>query len=371
MLKNISIIVILVITSLFASTKSSNGETIPPAIPVDPISAIIEAFESYDVVALGEGDHNNVQGHEFRLALINDPKFIDTVDDILVEFGSSANQSLIDDFVNGKDIPQLALSKIWLNTTQPNAVWDSPIYEEFFREVRKINSTLPKEKRLRVLLGDPAINWQTIQSKEDYKKAVKRNSRNTNPANIIKQEVIEKKRKVLAIFGEGHYTRKNIYWLFKDRERAEREFNSPVNTIVALLERDGISVFSIWTETGIELSAVQANVSTWKTPSLAMLKNNQLGIEAYTTFYPFPRWIINKEGEMEKVKTDKVQSPRMQDQFDAILYVGSHSSIKYSKVPQELCNDSNYMKLRLDRMAIFARGGVKRLRAHCDELLKK
>ena len=45
-----------------------------PAVRVDPISTIIDAFASYPVVALGEGAHGNVQGHAFRLALFDDAR---------------------------------------------------------------------------------------------------------------------------------------------------------------------------------------------------------------------------------------------------------------------------------------------------------
>lgn len=43
-----------------------------PATPLEPISAIIDAFRTHDIVALGEGQHNE-QGYAFRLALIRDP----------------------------------------------------------------------------------------------------------------------------------------------------------------------------------------------------------------------------------------------------------------------------------------------------------
>src|SRR5262245_34204398 len=49
------------------------------AVPVDPVTALIDAFDAYPVVALGEGDHGNEQSFAFRLALIRDPRFADHV----------------------------------------------------------------------------------------------------------------------------------------------------------------------------------------------------------------------------------------------------------------------------------------------------
>jgi hypothetical protein len=101
-----------------------------PAIPVDPIIGIVNAFETHTVVALGEGNHGNEQGHAFRLELIRDPRFAAVADDIVVEFGNSLYQDVVDRFVNGEDVPYGELSRVWQNTTQAHPVWDRPIYEE-------------------------------------------------------------------------------------------------------------------------------------------------------------------------------------------------------------------------------------------------
>jgi|TARA_B100000315_G_scaffold186180_1_gene175468 erythromycin esterase-like protein len=73
--------------------------------PVEPTAAILEAFQTHQVVALSEGGHGNEQSHAFRLALIRDPRFAATVDDIVVEFGNSLYQDTMDRYVQGADIP--------------------------------------------------------------------------------------------------------------------------------------------------------------------------------------------------------------------------------------------------------------------------
>jgi hypothetical protein len=65
------------------------------AVPVEPIAAIVDAFRSDRIVALGD-NHGNEQGHKFRLSLIRDPRFAAAVDDIVVEFGSARYQDLMD-----------------------------------------------------------------------------------------------------------------------------------------------------------------------------------------------------------------------------------------------------------------------------------
>lgn len=74
----------------------SHAQSAPskPATPIDPITGIIDAFRTHSVVALGEGDHGNEQGHAFRLKLINDPRFAAVVNDIVVEFGNSLGRRM-------------------------------------------------------------------------------------------------------------------------------------------------------------------------------------------------------------------------------------------------------------------------------------
>ena len=48
---------------------------------------------------------------------------------------------------------------------------------------------------------------------------------------------------------------------------------------------------------------------------------------------------------------------RMEEQFDAVLYVGPKSSITYSSLPPELCRDRVYTKMREARMELFSPPG--------------
>jgi hypothetical protein len=56
-----------------------------PAVPLEPVSAILDLFKEYRLVGLGEGPHNNIDGHRFRLSLVRDPRFPTFVNDIVVE----------------------------------------------------------------------------------------------------------------------------------------------------------------------------------------------------------------------------------------------------------------------------------------------
>ena len=75
--------------------------------------------------------------------------------------------------------------------------------EEFFRAVRTINASLPREQQLRVLLGDPPFDWDRGPTREDWLRI----SRDRFAADLIQREVLSKPRRALVIYGEGHFLR--------------------------------------------------------------------------------------------------------------------------------------------------------------------
>ncbi len=290
-----------------------------PSAPLEPITAVIEAFHTNNVVALGEGTHGNEQGHRFRLALIRDPRFAETVNDIVVEFGNSLYQPLMDRFIANGDVPADDLRKVWQNTTAAHYPWEPPIYEEFFGAVRAVNAALPANRRVRVLLGDPPIDWSKIRNQADAEPWGEQ--RETYPAGLIRDQVLAKRRRALVVYGDGHFFR-----------------HSPYGSIVIAIERAHATSLTIAAVTDMDLDRAQASVSAWPRPSLSMLRGTMLGSATVTDVMPLYRqdWL-----------------GRMEDQFDALLYLGPRASITYSRFPTTLCGDSSYLRMRFERMALF------------------
>ena len=98
-------------------------------VAVDPIGAVLDAFETHDLIGLPHG-HANERCLALGLALIREPRFAEAVDDIVVEFGNALYQDVIDRFTAGEDVPYDELRNVWQNTTVSNTVWDRPIYED-------------------------------------------------------------------------------------------------------------------------------------------------------------------------------------------------------------------------------------------------
>ena len=296
------------------------------AVPVEPIAAIVDAFRSHRIVALGD-NHGNEQGHRFRLSLIRDPRFAAAVDDIVVEFGSARYQNLMDRFVHGGDVPYESLCQVWQNTTQPEYEWDLPIYEEFFRAVRSINSSLPRERQVRVLLGDPPIHWDRVHTIADLRKQM--GDRDAHAVEVIRSEVLARNRRALVIYGDEHLVRKNTFIDVADEW---------AGGIVARLEKAGLTnVFSIHTDTRADWSTLQPDVASWPNPSVAIIRGTRLGA---AEFAPGPRRRL----------------VRMEQQFDAFLYLGPPSGMSIAQLSRALCSDRGYMEIRLRRLALTSSG---------------
>jgi hypothetical protein len=243
---------LVVMLAAMTSFGAPAAESVVEAIPMDPITPIINAFQAHSIVALGEGDQGNEPGHAFRLSLIRDPRLARVANDIVVGFGNALFQDTLDRFVQGKDVPYEELREAWQNT---------PLYADFFNAIRTVNATMPPGQGFRVILGGTDRTDNAV-------------------AALIGTEMLAKGRHALVIYGEKHLLRQ-----------------SAEPTIVSILESEGTQVFSVWTNTSTDLAQLQPRVAEWPAPSLAMIESTALPL---------------------------------QDQFDAILYVGTPESITYS-----------------------------------------
>ncbi|HKH72221.1 MAG TPA: hypothetical protein VKA59_12765 [Vicinamibacterales bacterium] len=310
-------------TILFAGHANPGAQDTSrrPAVRLDPVSSILDAFASYSVVALGEGAHGNEQGHAFRLALIRNPRFAAIVNDIVIESGSARYQDVIDRYVRGEAVPEVALREIRENTVTPTPAWDRPMYDETFRAVRDVNRSLPPDRRLRILLGDPPIDWEEVTTPGAYRTVLMK--RDSHPAEVIQREVLAKGRRALVVYGDGHF-----------QARSER----PGRSLVGILQTSGTKVFTV-TSTFADLSAFQKDVAGWSMPWLASLKGTLLGAASYETFF----------GPPPPVDFFKA-NPRIEDHFDAVLVLGSSQSLRLAPLPYPRCTEPAYVEMRVGRM---------------------
>jgi hypothetical protein len=332
---------VVVSSALLIACRSASVSA--PASPRDPVDVILRAFDDHEVVALGEGSHGNLPSHELRLRLIRNPAFRAQVDDIVVEFGNSRYQELVDRFVSGEAVDAGELRKVWQDTAQANAVWDAPIYREFFEAVRQVNAGSPRDQQLRIVLGDVPFDWGQVRTLADYQRQPQRNDQAV--AGIIRKESAAQGRRVLVIYGDLHLLRRPALLKPSGWQLRHRHVVSDEKSIVALLEEAGVRVFSIYTNTFADLTTLQSDVASWRQPAITMLTGTVLGSTPFGTYSPSPTMI---DGRWMTI--DDAHSPSMEQQFDALLFVGPPSAIRYATPSPELCHDADYLEMRLFRM---------------------
>ncbi len=154
---------------------------------------VLAAFAEYPLVPTTEL-HGNVEVHSFLQTLLTDPRFRDRVEDIVVEFASAAHQALLDRYIAGAEVSIDELSQVWRDTVvSPQMTWDAPVYARFFATVRAVNLAAEKDGSqitLRVLAGDPTIDWSVIDNRDQRLSIYNdpRLERDVHFARIVEQE---------------------------------------------------------------------------------------------------------------------------------------------------------------------------------------
>jgi hypothetical protein len=252
----------------------------PPPQPQQAIGAILDAMDNYQIVGLGEA-HLLQEEHDLIHALLYQPALAGKINDIVVEFGNAGYQDIMDRFIAGQPVDNAELSQVWRNTTITggNPVWDAPVYEHFFRTVRAVNMLLPDPQRLRVLLGDPPIDWSKVQRKEDWLAFALQ--RDTHFADVVEREVFQKQHRALLIAGTGHLLR----GMRGEGDPSQSPDKAPFNAATQIEQQHPGSMFiiDILIVPPGDTSAQARQIATWDRPSLIKLAGTWLGAETIPT----------------------------------------------------------------------------------------
>ncbi len=173
------------------------------------VDLILSAFKRYPVVALSEGaGHGQLETLDFFTTLIRDRRFPRTVRNIVIEFGNARYQPVMDRYISGAPVTRDELRHVWEDTTQVSGIWSLPMYEHMLAETRSVNAQLPSALRIRVLLGDPPIDWSAVTSPADEDM---NDWRDAHVAHVIDREVLRRKDRVLILIGGAHISRQVVF----------------------------------------------------------------------------------------------------------------------------------------------------------------
>ena len=274
-----------------------------PAEPRDPVVVIREAFRRHRLVGLGEA-HRFREQHAFFRALLADPRLRGVFQDVVVEFGNARYQAVMDAYVAGRDVPMDSLREAWRNTTAVT-LWDSPSYERFFAGIRAANAERPPSDRIRVLLGDPPIRWDTLRTAEQVNRWLEATSRNEFFVGVVEREVLANGRRALLIAGSGHLMRPPPAW--------RREFPEGGPNETGFLEhRYPGSIFVIGVhDPNARRPDRERLMARWPRPAIALLSGTSLG-------------------------NTPEDDTMLADLWDAYLYLGPVATLHFEAPPESL-----------------------------------
>jgi hypothetical protein len=318
---------------------NSNGWSNEEQDLVDSVDSVITAFDRANLVVLGER-HWAREDSEFRLQLVRNPAFAQKVNDVAIEFANPRYQALLDRFINGQPVAAEELQHVWRDTTQPGA-FDSPVYEEFLSAVRGVNAKLPPHERLRVLAADYPINWSTLSTPSELDGPMR--GRDRSAATVIQEQVLDRKRKALVLFGSAHLYR-----------------NRPETIIDFLKEDSRAKCFIILPVGGPGLPAIiTANAATAGEPSLLTLASSAVGrLRAADVLEFGTKRIKTLDGNPVFEDGEPVFIPvfdgdiKVGDLADACLYFGG-AQTDFVQPPPELYDRTEYGKEVLRRRNIL------------------
>ena len=287
-----------------AGSSAASGVNGQPRVR-DATDVIAEALRSHRLVLISE-HHWSVPVHEQLRRIISDSRVTALIDDIVVEFGNPLYQTIVDRYIAGENVPTDSVRLAWRNTTQLLA-WDSPLYERFYATVRALNAGRPPDRRIRLLAGDPPIDWSRTTRAQDIPRTY--GFRDIETISIIEREVLAKGRRALVVIGEEHVVRTSDPAPGAPPKPLERQSLGE-----ALHHRHPDAAFLVGTVVGGASNLGRA-IRRWPNGSMATIAGTALGLAAAS----IRRRDTTADTALAPVAPGQL---RLQDLFDAILYAG-------------------------------------------------
>jgi hypothetical protein len=309
------------------SLNDAQLSTSEPALP-----AILKLFATFEVVGMPAA-HGEKDMDDFVLSLIRDPRFSDSVNDIVVECGNVRFQPILDRYIAGENVSFTEVQHVWRDTTQPMC-GKSGFFEQLYPLVRVINKHLAAARRLRVVAADPPIDWSKVQTLQDITPFF---DRDESIASVMEREVLSKNRKALMLFGVFHLLHGSGPGDGDAITIYERRF--PGRTFV-------ISDLGYYSPNGELLTNTPAALGTW--PSLLRTKNSTLGGLGLSSFLPTPL-TTDKDCNVIDAFAGKSSKP-VADLLDAFLYLGPQSLQLREPIPADIALDHAYRSEWLRRL---------------------
>ena len=303
----------------------------PGSAPV--IAELAKQFDHHALIMLGEL-HRWEQLHTFIREMVRDRGFICRADDIVIEFGNARLQKIADDYAFGRNVSDTQLESIWRETAVPFG-WNSPVYRQLLETIREINQKNLCDHKIRILLGDPPLDWSKINSVQDYAAWI---DRDASFAEVVEREVLAKHHRAFLLAGQYHVVKR----------RPEGDDEGPRAAEIIERKHPG----ALFTVVPAPPAAAQA-LHFAPAPSFKVVSGNDLGgadFAMIATMNPHKKW------------------PPFGDVVDGVLFVGEQTFVYPSPT---IYLDPAYQRELRRRIAIIKEFSGQDFGPGLDELIKQ
>ena len=138
------------------------------------------------------------------VSLIHTPEFADRVDEIVLEMSNSLYQQFVGSYVAGEKVRFEEVQKAWRKTVGLIGP-QSPLVESLYGAVREANMQRRGKHQMRIVCGDPAIDWDMVNDINTVNLYSSR--RDEWYAHVVQEQVLAKHHRALLIVGGMHFLR--------------------------------------------------------------------------------------------------------------------------------------------------------------------
>ena len=210
--------------------------------------------------------------------------------------------------------------------------FESPIYAQFFHTVRAINQGLPSAQQLRVLLGDPPVDWQTGQRDPTVWSEI--NARDAHYAKVVERQILARGKRALLIAGAGHFARISDAKPHEGNivQRLELSYPGTIFTVVPHVIFD--ETLAVYQD---KISELEKRLASWPIPALATIHGAWLGeLDAHLHFDNIAK-IIDPDGAERFIRVPYIgrdgaplRDVKLRDMADALLYLGPQHTLIFT-----------------------------------------
>jgi len=128
---------------------------------------ILSLFANHDVVIICERHHPEITQYDLFLAIVSDPRFIDSVGSVFTEIGTITQAAEVNAFVHAEGLTADSVDQPALRfqrNCSDSPLWEKTNYFSFVRSLHLLNQGLPSSRKVDLFNSDVPFDWNTVDT---------------------------------------------------------------------------------------------------------------------------------------------------------------------------------------------------------------